>query len=271
MLKQRIITALILLPIAFIGFFYLQGGWFSLFFGIVTCIGAWEWAQLAGFSSDKHRYEYAALMGLALVILYLLPQLAPFVMLAAIIWWIAALFMVCTYPATMNKWSNPWHQLWLGFLILLPAWQGLVSLKQWPYGEVMIFVLMLLVWSSDIGAYFWGRRYGRRKLALAVSPGKTVEGAYGGLASALLCTFLIAYFFDWGTRTLLLALLATVIVTGASIVGDLTESMFKRRVGIKDSSNLLPGHGGVLDRIDSLTAAVPVFTTLLWWYGWGSL
>lgn len=271
MLKQRIITALLLLPVVLIGFFYLQGGWFALFFGVVTCIGAWEWAQLAGFSADKNRYEYAALMAVSLIALYFLPQLAAVVMLLALIWWGMALFLVRTYPATTDRWNNPWHRLWLGFVILLPAWQGLVILKQWPYGELLIVSVMLLVWSADIGAYFVGRRYGQRKLAVEVSPGKTVEGAYGGLACSLLVTFLLSWIYNWDTRSLLLALIAAVIISSASILGDLTESMFKRHAGIKDSSQLLPGHGGILDRIDSLTAAVPVFTVLLWLYGWGNL
>lgn len=131
--------------------------------------------------------------------------------------------------------------------------------------------VMLLVWGADIGAYFSGKRFGRRKLAVAVSPGKSWEGFYGGLASSLLLTLLAGLYFDWAARDLLLALLGAALVVAISVVGDLTESMFKRQAAIKDSSNLLPGHGGVLDRIDSLTAAVPMFAVLLWLHGWGAL
>ncbi|MNE46814.1 Phosphatidate cytidylyltransferase [compost metagenome] len=130
---------------------------------------------------------------------------------------------------------------------------------------------MLLVWCADIGAYFSGKRFGRRKLAVQVSPGKSWEGLYGGLAASLALTLLVGLYRDWDARELVVALLGAALVVLISVVGDLTESMFKRQSGIKDSSNLLPGHGGVLDRIDSLTAAVPMFAVLLWLHGWGSL
>jgi phosphatidate cytidylyltransferase len=123
---------------------------------------------------------------------------------------------------------------------------------------------MVLVWGADIGAYFSGRAFGKRKLAPAVSPGKSWEGVYGGLALTLVITLVVGVVRDWSVKEIFLALLATAIVVFISVVGDLTESMFKRQAGIKDSSNLLPGHGGVLDRIDSLTAAIPIFAVLLW-------
>ena len=127
------------------------------------------------------------------------------------------------------------------------------------------------VWVADIGAYFSGKRFGKRKLAPQVSPGKSWEGLIGGLLLSLLLTVVVGLYRDWSFSQFLLALPAAALVVLISVVGDLTESMFKRQSGIKDSSNLLPGHGGVLDRIDSLTAAVPVFATLLWLAGWGVL
>ena len=124
--------------------------------------------------------------------------------------------------------------------------------------------VMVLVWGADIGAYFSGRAFGKRKLAPAVSPGKSWEGVYGGLALTLVITLVVGVVRDWSGKEIFLALAGTAIVVFISVVGDLTESMFKRQAGIKDSSNLLPGHGGVLDRIDSLTAAIPIFAVLLW-------
>ncbi|MBP5101982.1 phosphatidate cytidylyltransferase, partial [Pseudomonas protegens] len=120
------------------------------------------------------------------------------------------------------------------------------------------------VWGADIGAYFSGKAFGKRKLAPQVSPGKSWEGVYGGLALSLVITAVVGLVRDWTLGQMILALLGAAIVVFISVVGDLTESMFKRQSGIKDSSNLLPGHGGVLDRIDSLTAAIPVFAVLLW-------
>ncbi|MCL7462548.1 phosphatidate cytidylyltransferase [Pseudomonas sp. NW5] len=270
MLKQRIITALFMLPVALAGFFWLQGGWFALFIAAVITVGAWEWAQLAGLAAQRQRIGYAALVLLALGVLYLLPALAVPVLWLALLWWLLAVLLLYGYPSSARFWQARGLRLLIGLLVLLPAWQGLMLLKAWPLGNLLILAVMLLVWTADIGAYFVGRRYGQRKLAPAVSPGKSREGVYGGLAACLLLTVLASVYFDWTVRQLLLALPAVALLVLVSVVGDLTESMFKRQAGLKDSSALLPGHGGVLDRIDSLTAAVPLFAVLLWLYGWSA-
>jgi phosphatidate cytidylyltransferase len=144
-------------------------------------------------------------------------------------------------------------------------------LKAWPSGNWLIMSVMVLVWAADIGAYFSGKAFGKRKLAVQVSPGKSWEGFYGGLAVSLVFVLVLGLVRHWSFGQILVGLLGAAIVVAISVVGDLTESMFKRKSGIKDSSNLLPGHGGVLDRIDSLTAAVPVFAVLLWIAGWNVL
>lgn len=264
MLKQRIITALILLPIALCGFFLLEGSGFALFIGLVVMLGAWEWARLAGFSDQLPRMAYAAIVALLLFLMYILPDIAPWVLGAAVLWWATATFLVLTYPRTSGQWSSVACKLVIGLLILLPAWQGLVEIKRFPNGNELILAVMVLVWGADIGAYFSGRAFGKRKLAPAVSPGKSWEGVYGGLAFTLLIALVVGVLRDWSVKQIFLALLGTAVVVFISVVGDLTESMFKRQAGIKDSSNLLPGHGGVLDRIDSLTAALPIFAVLLW-------
>lgn len=271
MLKQRIITALVLLPFALGGFFLLDGGLFALFIGAVVSLGAWEWARLAGFAAQSQRLAFAALVAGLLAILYGFPVLAPWVLLCAVLWWVLATFLVVGYPRTSRYWSAAPTRLLIGLLILLPAWQGLVLFKQWPEANLLILAVMVLVWGADIGAYFAGRRFGKRKLAPQVSPGKSWEGVYGGLVATLMMCVVVGVYRDWSVSDLLLALLGTAAVVMISVVGDLTESMFKRQAGIKDSSNLLPGHGGVLDRIDSLTAAIPVFAALLWLSGWGAL
>lgn len=271
MLKQRIITALCLLPVALGGFFLLQGGWFALFIAAIVCVGAWEWAHLAGFAAPPQRIGYAAGVAAALLGLYLLPPLAGAVLALATLWWLAAIALVLGYPDSQRLWRKPVVRLLIGLLILLPAWQGLVLLKQWPQGNSLILAVMVLIWGADIGAYFSGKRFGRRKLAVQVSPGKSWEGLYGGLACSLLITLLVGLYRDWSFAELVVALFGAALVVLISVVGDLTESMFKRQAGLKDSSNLLPGHGGVLDRIDSLTAAVPMFAVLLWLHGWGVL
>jgi phosphatidate cytidylyltransferase len=271
MLKQRIITALILLPVALCGFFLLSGASFALFIGVVVSLGAWEWARLAGFAAQSARIAFAVFVAALLLLLYLMPGLAPWVLVAALIWWALATWLVLTFPESSRYWSSALCKLSIGLLILLPAWQGLVLIKQWPLGNWLILAVMVLVWGADIGAYFSGKAFGKRKLAPKVSPGKSWEGVYGGLAASLLITLAVGISRDWSVAQLLFGLLGAAVVVFISVVGDLTESMFKRQSGIKDSSNLLPGHGGVLDRIDSLTAAIPVFAVLLWAAEWGVL
>ena len=264
MLKQRIITALILLPIALCGFFLLEGSAFALFIGLVVTLGGWEWARLAGFNEQSMRVAYAAAVALMLFVMHLLPGLAPWILGASVLWWGIATYLVLTYPRSSDHWASAARKLVIGLLILLPAWQGLVLIKQEPLGNWLIMAVMVLVWGADIGAYFSGRAFGKRKLAPLVSPGKSWEGVYGGLALSLIITVLVGFFRDWTVAELFKGLIGAALIVFISVVGDLTESIFKRQSGIKDSSNLLPGHGGVLDRIDSLTAAIPVFAVLLW-------
>lgn len=271
MLKQRIITALILLPIALGGFFLLDGPLFALFIGAAVTLGAWEWARLAGFAAQPLRVAYAAAVAGLLYVLYLVPTLAPWLLGIAVLWWLLATLLVLGYPASSRYWGGLPGKLLIGLLILLPAWQGLVLLKQWPQANMLIIAVMVLVWGADIGAYFSGKAFGKRKLAPQVSPGKSWEGLYGGLLASLLITAAVGLQQGWQGANFALALAGAALVVLVSVVGDLTESMFKRQSGIKDSSNLLPGHGGVLDRIDSLTAAVPLFAVLLWLAGWGSM
>ena len=270
MLKQRIITALILLPIALCGFFLLDGWAFALFIAAVVTLGAWEWARLAGLAAQPQRVTYALVVAASLYGAYLVPALAPWLLGAAVLWWLLATLLVLNYPDSSRYWGGLPGKLLIGLLILLPAWQGLVQLKQWPQANGLIIAVMVLVWGADIGAYFAGKAFGKRKLAPRVSPGKSWEGFFGGLAASLLITLAVGLQQGWQTPGLLLALAGAALVVAGSVIGDLTESMFKRQSGIKDSSNLLPGHGGVLDRIDSLTAAIPLFAVLLWLAGWGA-
>ncbi|WP_455894071.1 phosphatidate cytidylyltransferase [Pseudomonas palmensis] len=271
MLKQRIITALILLPIALCGFFLLDGANFALFIGLVVTLGAWEWARLAGLIAQGLRVAYAVVVAGLLMLLHLMPELAPWVLGVSVLWWALATWLVLTYPRTSELWASVACRLLIGLLVLLPAWQGLVLIKHWPLGNWLIMAVMVLVWGADIGAYFSGRAFGKRKLAPQVSPGKSWEGVYGGLALSLVITAVVGVTREWSAGELILGLFGAAVVVLVSVVGDLTESMFKRRSGIKDSSNLLPGHGGVLDRIDSLTAAIPLFAVLMWAANWGAL
>ncbi len=185
------------------------------------------------------------------------------------VWWIAASLMAITYPNTSQAWQNSVILKHLfGMLTLLPFLWSVVILRATdiavdPYhGAKLVLFVCFLVWAADSGAYFAGKSLGKRKMAPRVSPNKTIEGLVGGIIAALLVAWLFADWFEIQFASpvhMIVITLATVVI---SVLGDLVESMFKRISGIKDSSNIIPGHGGVLDRIDSLTAAFPVFALL---------
>lgn len=257
MLKQRTKTALMLLPVALGGIFLLPVMLFSVFIAVVIALAAWEWASLSGFSNPLVRVAYGLLI---LELIYLLSPVPPeFLLGVGFAWWLMALMLVISYPDSKRVWQNRVIRLVLGWLVLLPAWGGLVYLKSQSQGNWLILYVFLIVWGADLGAYFLGRMFGRRKLASVISPGKSWEGVFGGL----LITTLIALLVSWYQHLSLFECIGWVavalVMTMVSVLGDILESMFKREAGLKDSSQLLPGHGGVMDRIDSLTAVIPVF------------
>jgi len=259
-LRQRTQTAFLLGPLVLAAVFWLPTPAFALALGLVTLAAAHEWAQLAGLERQDSRVAYLALVGSLLLALWLLPGLRPWLLGAGVLWWLIQAVHIAMVREIALRTGPQVRELAAGVLVLAAPWAALVGLhQQEPQGHALVVFLMVLVWTADSLAYFVGRRWGRTKLAPRVSPGKTREGVYGALAGALLW----GLFFGWvgslgPSRTLLIALLcaATVLI---SVVGDLYESLLKRRRGVKDSSHLLPGHGGMLDRVDSLTAAAPVF------------
>jgi len=259
MLKQRIITALILLPLVLGAIFYLPTPWFALAMVVPVAIAAWEWANIMGIAGQAGRCAYGALVVAGLALEYWLRL--DLVLGFGVIWWALAMSLVKSYPEKQSLWSARTTQGVIGLVILVPAWWGLTVLHRQPDGAWWLLYALLLVWGADTGAYFAGRRFGKRKLAPNVSPGKTIEGLLGGL----LVTGIIAIVVATQTAALNAVglgwfLLVSLIAVIGSVYGDLVESMFKRHRGIKDSSQVLPGHGGVLDRIDSITAAVPLFS-----------
>ncbi|MCB1644507.1 MAG: phosphatidate cytidylyltransferase [Pseudomonadales bacterium] len=263
MLKQRIITALVLAPVVIGCVFFLPPAQFSVFVLMVLTIGAWEWANLAGLESAM-RWVYTAGMGALLGASLWLPGLP--VMLLAVPFWMLAAWWVVSYPANQQFWSSQTARIIIGPLLLLPPLHGLIALKASPESSFLILLLFFLIWGADIGAYFSGKAFGNRKLAPQVSPGKSWAGVYGGLLTAILIAGAMTLWAgtpDLFTPAGALFLLGCGVIVAISVLGDLTESMFKRFRGIKDSSGLLPGHGGILDRIDSLLSAAPWFALLL--------
>ena len=268
MLKQRVITALWLAPLALIGFFALQGSAFLAFICLIVALAGWEWARLAGYDTQGQRIAYAAFITVTLVLLNATGTFVLPILYLAGIWWLVAIAMVISFPRSIAFWGGNFGKRLIGLVIIIPAGLGLLVLKNLPQGNLLILSLMLLVWGADIGAYFFGRAFGKRKLAPRVSPGKSWAGLLGGLLTSLCIAAGLAVYLKIPSSQCVPLVLCAAVVVLFSVVGDLTESMFKRQMGIKDSSQLLPGHGGILDRIDSLTAAVPVFALLLLLSGW---
>ena len=262
MLRQRVVTALILLPLILGPIIWFPTPWLFVFLSLVGLIAAWEWTALMGLASVTARCAYLALVALLLAAAWFAGTygLGVWVVLSGAIWWGNAVSLIAGYPVNFRlKPPGAVAMSVYGLLMLVPALLGLAMLHGAGNGVLRIFFLFELVWMADIGAYFAGRRYGRRKLAIDVSPGKSVEGAIGGFIAAMLVAAVSApWVFGFGRFDWLPLLLLCALVVGASIIGDLTESLFKRHRGVKDSGTLLPGHGGVLDRVDSLLAAAPV-------------
>lgn len=246
---------------------------FAVFMGVVVALAAWEWANLSGLSEGPARWLYMvglialgplfwwvtakALMGLS-------PEL---LLMAAAVWWGLALLWVQGYPASAVLWRSRWMRLIMGCWVLVPAWLAFTWLREMPQGRWLVLAVVAIVAVADSAAYFSGRRFGRRKLAPKVSPGKSWEGVAGGLLGVTLLTLPI--FLLLPNQASWWVILGIALPTAfVSVLGDLLESMLKRYRGIKDSGRILPGHGGVLDRIDGLVAAAPVFALAIMLTGW---
>jgi phosphatidate cytidylyltransferase len=258
MLAARIVTALIFGTALTAVLLFAPSPVTAGVLALLWLAGVWEWAAFAKLPAAG-RAGYTALFAAAMALGWWLDGYGlPLVLAVTGVWWLSALVLVVRYPQTF---SSTFVAL-AGIVVLLPSWALLVRLhREGTLGAELAFTVLAIVWAADVGAYVFGRLLGRTKLAPAVSPGKTWEGVTGGLIAAGLAAAAAAQWLELPTARLVVLGIATALV---SVLGDLTQSMFKRNVGLKDSGKLLPGHGGVLDRIDSLTAAVPAFVLGLW-------
>lgn len=260
MLKLRIITALILLPVVIGAVFLLDREWFRWVGAAFFLAAGWEWSGMIDRIGSALRILWCLVLAGAMV---LSEQVVPWQWLVSVaaIAWLGALVLVMSYPKGTGLWHRAGLLALIGLLVLVPSWAALVEVQQHGLfgleGPWALMFILLWVWAADTGAYFAGRAFGKHKLAPAVSPGKTVEGLVGGLVLALVVVgaVLAGGMLAGAPGTILVIAALTVL---ASAVGDLFESMIKRQAGVKDSGTMLPGHGGMLDRIDSLTAALPV-------------
>jgi len=275
-LRKRIITALVLAVSLVAAVSLLAPAPLAVALGAVVAISAWEWSRLMGLEQLWLRLLciMVAVVGMLAIYLYCdlggnprLDRVQSLLGLACL-WWAIALLWVRGFPASASLWGNRPMLSLIGLLVLLPPWLSVVYLRSYETGRLLLLVMVAVVAFADIGAYFTGKAWGKRKLAAVVSPGKSWEGFWGGQVTCLALALLLGL--AVGVPQLSLpGLVAIVACTAlASVLGDLVESMVKRHAGVKDSGILLPGHGGFLDRIDGITAAAPVYALGLILAGW---
>jgi phosphatidate cytidylyltransferase len=272
MLRARLLTALPLAAGVLALIWFAPSTWVSALFALVALLGAWEWVALCGRQTLAVRLLYVSLFAAVLAGLNAAGAAAPAFQevwgVPALIWWLAVLVLLLAQSRRPDAvLLPPAARMVAGLITLSLAWLGLVAIHTRPDdGAFWLTVLFSLVWGADIGAYFAGHRFGRLRLAPAISPGKTWEGVAGGIVTGLaLMVFLMVMGKGLGEAFPSLGWLVptALIVMAASVVGDLGESVLKRWADVKDSGRLLPGHGGVLDRVDALLAAAPVMATAL--------
>ncbi|HDZ08497.1 phosphatidate cytidylyltransferase [Pseudohongiella sp.] len=291
MLKQRVLTAIVMLLVLYAGTAWLSPVMFAGFLSLILLPALLEWGRLMGLVRDRERLVFVLCFTaiLSLVIWFLLTpdtgsvqQTGLFltssltlnvtgvviISLLAVMFWTGVFYFLRRYPRRQEYWQARWRIGLMGLACLLPTWVGFLYLKVLAPSGLLVLILVAQVSVVDIGAYFAGRAWGNRKLAPDLSPKKTWAGFWGGVSScAVLTLCLLAWvhteYQALSALTWLLLLLAALLLAVFSVIGDLFESMLKRHRGIKDSGRSLPGHGGVLDRIDSLVAATPIYVLAL--------
>jgi|TARA_B110000879_G_C11177479_1_gene516745 phosphatidate cytidylyltransferase len=274
-LKQRVITAVLLLVALIAATTLLSSFYFSLFVAGVILVAAWEWAGLVSPDREIAKLPYLVSIAVILVGSFFLLGISPnvqsidgfrasLVLMLGLLFWLISLFLLSGYPENSKLWNDESKIALMGVLVLIPAFVGIVVLKYLLPSGYLVLALVILVAAVDVGAYFVGVNFGSRKLAAKLSPKKSWEGVWGGTVVCLLVTALFTWLMHNNLQVLSLIQITALLtlsvgVTFFSVVGDLIESMLKRNCGIKDTGTMLPGHGGVLDRVDGLVAATPLF------------
>lgn len=265
MLKQRVISAAILAPPGIAAIFLLPKAGFELLIALVLTLGIWEWSRLAGIRVPSKRLAFTFLICLsAQAILYYLPHQT--IILTGCLWWLAAMvWLAIPKFRPDNSALSMLIKSLAAVLAIVPAYAALNWLRSSELESKIILILFFIIWAADIGAYFTGKSLGKNKLAPQISPGKTWEGLLGGLFSAALIAFLAYQLVPMNNLSANHFILLAAVTALFSVEGDLIISLFKRQESLKDTSQLIPGHGGILDRFDSLLSASPIFATGLIW------
>ncbi|MCH2356486.1 MAG: phosphatidate cytidylyltransferase [Pseudomonadales bacterium] len=278
-LKQRIVTAVVLLACLIAATTLLSSFGFALFVSVTVMLAAWEWCGLTGLGKQLSRAGYMTAIATVLAGLFLALNISGDALgvnqyrLAVILglgtlFWLLSLIILITYPTNKTAWNDQSKIAIMGLFALIPVWAAVIQLKYLMPSGVLVIALIILVAAVDVGGYFVGIRFGRRRLAPELSPSKSWEGVWGGLGLCLL----VGIGLSWAAHRyieilepwqFIALLMLTLLTTFFSIIGDLLESMLKRNRNVKDSGGILPGHGGLLDRVDGLMAAAPIYTLLV--------
>ena len=275
MLKQRIITAIILALIFITATVFLSSFSYSLFVTIVVLAASWEWCAFIGLAKQVAKVSYLATLGSMIIALYFFLGIVPeslvinsyragIILGLGILFWVLTFFMLKGYPSNSDRWNNKSKIALMGLMALIPTWVGVVQIKYLNPQGFLLLGMVVMVAAADIGAYFVGKRIGKNRLAPSLSPNKTWEGVMGGFAACLLVGILLiwllhSYLITLSNGQILILVLLSLVVMLFDVIGDLLESMLKRNRDLKDSGKILPGHGGILDRVDGLLAVTPIF------------
>lgn len=259
MFKLRLVSTVLLLPLAVAAILFLPNIYIAIISGLILAIAAWEWLQMSVLKDSKIRF--LLLLSLIVVAYSLLSVgLHPmWILYSALLWWLCAFIGVLYYPEGNSIWREWMLQPFIGIVLFVPAWLSFNTLHaQSIFGPVWVLLGCALIWGADIGAYIFGKLWGKNKLLASVSPGKTWAGLYGGIATSCLIMVIFYFWYKPDFNIIQAIWLAMMTVTFA-VIGDLFESMQKRIYGVKDSGKIIPGHGGIFDRIDSMLAAFPIY------------
>jgi len=269
MLIKRVVTGIILVVATLLSVLFLSPILFMTVVSFVLLWATWEWCQFIELNSVTSKIFYLIVVGVMVLVSMTIP--INIILLITLFWWLLSFVFVISYSLNLSltKWlleNSIWRAV-MGVLTLIPSWLAINHMFQIENGRKMLLFLISIVSISDISAYFFGKFYGKNKLLPKISPKKTWQGVYAALISTFCLAVLVTYRFHMPIDSRFSIILLTLIVCGFSIIGDLFESMLKRLCGMKDSGHFLPGHGGILDRIDGLLAATPIFLLIISWLG----
>lgn len=278
MLVQRILTAIVLATIVIAAIFTLPILWFYLFIAIIILLAAWEWSELIGIHKILAKIGFLLLLIMPMLAVTFFTQILEvlsivldnqqikkqsgaleWLVIAPVVFWVFMAFTIKRNPESLMKMELTCrYRIFLGWFILLSAWMFLTKLRAY-YGPEAAMYFLVLIWLADISAFFVGNKFGKDKLAPMISPRKTIQGLYGALFSGFICSMALALYYKYPMLIASDFAMLSLLTVFISIYGDLFFSLVKRQAGVKNSGTLLPGHGGILDRIDSVIAATPFY------------